>query len=610
MTAMAHYPQATRATGTEAGPGRDLGVPGCVRAVEVGRGGFGVVYRAWQPNFHRQVAVKVLAADWHGPSRARFEGELKTLGRLSDHPHIVTLHDAGRTAAGNPYLLMAYEEGGSLADRITAAGESWAVAVAGTIAVAGALETAHRAGILHRDVKPGNILISRYGEPKLADFGQARPRAQFARAPQRITASLPHAAPEVLRGEPATVASDVYALASTLLHWIRGAPAFTAADEAELLRRIAVDPVPDLRPDGVPEAVCAAVERAMAKDPDRRFATVTEFAQALREAQARAGEVVTPFVLGAGEPAETATSAEAAPAFPHFSLSARRAALAAALTATVRRKPPRPRRRPARFVGCLVAGAVLLSVAGSAAPPAVPEVSTPAQVAVGEQELYALSDEHPVTVANAGAVPVQVTAVTPAGPHGADLQVTGDGCSAHPLAPGQSCEVRFVFAPQGPGARTPLLTLTVAERKTPLTVRVMGSGRFRTASKDAAPPGRCYDDAVQIAPPAYGYDGGLRALSVRQYWSPTCRAVMGYVWVWKQYRDNAMLDDGTWRVRLAVRPAGGARGNGVAEHVQGQPHELWTVPFTPGAGCTVVTATLTHRRTGESMTATTKPWCG
>ena len=138
----------------------------------------------------------------------------------------------------------------------------------------------------------------------------------------------------------------------------------------------------------------------------------------------------------------------------------------------------------------------------------------------------------------------------------------------------------------------------------------MGSGRFRPASKDAAPPGRCYDDAVQIAPPAYGYDGGLRALSVRQYWSPTCRAVMGYVWVWKQYRDNAMLDDGTWRVRLAVRPAGGARGNGVAEHVQGQPHELWTVPFTPGAGCTVVTATLTHRRTGESMTATTKPWCG
>ncbi|MGA3489733.1 hypothetical protein ACK8GG_17195 [Micromonosporaceae bacterium DT55] len=178
---------------------------------------------------------------------------------------------------------------------------------------------------------------------------------------------------------------------------------------------------------------------------------------------------------------------------------------------------------------------MLLSVAGSAAPPAVPEVSMPAQVAVGEQELYALSEEHPVTVANAGAVPVQVT---------------------------------------------------------------------------AAPPGRCYDDAVQIAPPAYGYDGGLRALSVRQYWSPTCRAVMGYVWVWKQYRDNAMLDDGTWRVRLAVRPAGGARGNGVAEHVQGQPHELWTVPFTPGAGCTVVTATLTHRRTGESMTATTKPWCG
>ncbi|MER6594622.1 serine/threonine-protein kinase, partial [Micromonospora purpureochromogenes] len=160
------------------GPGAALGIDGCTDAVEVGRGGFGVVYRAWQPDFARWVAVKVLAADWYGPSRARFERELRMLGRLSDHPHIVTLHQAGRTAAGNPYLLMAYEEGGSLGDRLRdgAAGD-WRKAVAGGIAVAGALETAHRAGVLHRDVKPENILISGYGEPKLADFGQARPRS-------------------------------------------------------------------------------------------------------------------------------------------------------------------------------------------------------------------------------------------------------------------------------------------------------------------------------------------------------------------------------------------------------------------------------------------------
>src|SRR6476620_801249 len=102
------------------GAGLGLGVAGCVDAVEIGRGGFGVVYRAWQPDFSRWVAVKILAADWHGPSRARFERELRVLGRLADHPHIVTLHEAGRTAAGNPYLLMAYEEGGSLTYRLAA----------------------------------------------------------------------------------------------------------------------------------------------------------------------------------------------------------------------------------------------------------------------------------------------------------------------------------------------------------------------------------------------------------------------------------------------------------------------------------------------------------
>ncbi|WP_328421492.1 protein kinase [Micromonospora sp. NBC_00389] len=79
-------------------PESALGVDGCTDAVEVGRGGFGLVYQAWQPTFSRWVAVKVLAADWHGPSRARFERELRVLGRLSDHPHIVTLHQAGRTA--------------------------------------------------------------------------------------------------------------------------------------------------------------------------------------------------------------------------------------------------------------------------------------------------------------------------------------------------------------------------------------------------------------------------------------------------------------------------------------------------------------------------------
>ncbi|KXK59667.1 hypothetical protein AWW66_22970 [Micromonospora rosaria] len=599
------------------GRGLDLGVTGCVDAVEVGRGGFGIVYRAWQPDFDRWVAVKVLAADWHGPSRARFERELRTLGRLSDHPHIVTLHQAGRTVAGNPYLLMAYEEGGSLADRLAApapapatvpgaavAEPPWAAAVAGGIAVAGALETAHRAGVLHRDVKPGNILVSRYGEPKLADFGLARPHTEVPAAGRRVTASVPHAAPEVLRGEPASVASDVYALASTVLHWIRRAPAFTADSEADLLRRIAVDPVPDLRPDGVPEAVCVVLERAMAKDARQRQPSVEVFAQELRQAQRAAGLAVTPFVLGA----ESTTVPAGEPTRPRFSLTARRAALAPDLTATVAR-PRRFRGRPvARAVGMLVAVASVLAVAGSAAPSPTGRVTVPAELAVGEQEVHASSDEHTVTVGNSGTRAVRLTGVVPAGPHGGDLRLTGEGCTARDLAPGQRCEVRVVFTPQEPGVRAPLLAVTVAGRAHPLHVRVVGAGRLRPASRDDAPPGRCYDDAFQVGPSAYGHAGGLRALSVKQYWSPGCRATMAYVWVWQQYRDTAQPGGGTWLLDLAVRPETGD--GGARQRAQGQPHELWTTPFPVDGGCTVATVTLIHRLTGESMTATTGPHCG
>ncbi|PZG14576.1 hypothetical protein C1I95_21400 [Micromonospora craterilacus] len=612
---MGHIEKAARHRPGEAagGPGMDLGVVGCTDAVEVGRGGFGVVYRAWQPDFHRWVAVKVLAADWHGPSRARFERELKTLGRLSDHPHIVTLHQAGRTVAGNPYLLMAYEEGGSLADRLAATDGSgaevaeprWVAAVAGGIAVAGALETAHRAGVLHRDVKPGNILISPYGEPKLADFGLARPRTEVPDAGRRrVTASVPHAAPEVLRGEPASVTSDVYALASTVLHWIRGTPAFTGHSEADLLRRIAADPVPDLRPDGVPEAVCAALERAMAKDATQRQPTVAAFAEELRQAQRAAGEPATPFVLGA----ETGAVPAGEPTRPRFSLAARRAALAPDLTATVARPTRVPGRVLARAVGALVAGVSVLVAAGSAATPPAGELAVPVELTVGEHEVHAASDEHAVTVRNAGGREVRLTRVAPAGPHGGDLEITGEGCTARELAPGQRCEVRVVFTPQGPGARTPLLAMTVADRARPLTVRVVGAGRLRPASRDDAPPGRCYDDAFQVGPSAYGHAGGLRGLSVKQYWSPTCRAAMAYAWVWKQYRDTAMPGGGTWLVDLVVRPAAG--GSGARQRAQGQPHELWTMPLTAGDGCTVATATVTHRLTGESMTATTEPYCG
>ncbi|WP_158554102.1 serine/threonine-protein kinase [Micromonospora deserti] len=673
---MVHREQTAARRGAAPGPGLDLGVAGCSDAVEIGRGGFGVVYRAWQPDFSRWVAVKVLAADWHGPSRARFERELRVLGRLSDHPHIVTLHQAGRTASGNPYLLMAYEEGGSLADRLAAGGAEgparrWAAAVAGGIAVAGALETAHRAGVLHRDVKPENILISGYGEPKLADFGLARPRAAEPGASRRrVTASVLHAAPEVLRGEPASVASDVYALASTVLHWIHGAPAFapdaaargTAGGDAatrdaatrdaagdaapekapddpaapntaeragtddttragtddttRLLRRIAADPVPDLRPAGVPDAVCAVLERAMAKDPARRHPTAVAFAEDLQRAQQAADQPVTPFVLGGGDAGGTAgrwpdsTPADRPPP-PRFSLTARRrAALGHGLTATAPRATGQRRPPLARSLGALVMVVSVLATAASAARPAPDPVEVP-ELAFGDQEVNAESTEQAVTVRNVSAREVRLTGVTVAGPHGDDLRIVTEECTARRLAPGQRCEVRLTFTPRAPGPRRPELALAVAGRAAPVTARALGTGQPRRASRDDAPPGRCYDDAYQVGPSAYGHAGGLRAISVKQYWSPTCRATMAYVWVWKQYRDNVAVDGGTWAVDLAVGPAPGTAGPpGRRQRAEGQPFELWTEPSPLTAGCTAATATVTGPRTGEPTSATTEPYCG
>ncbi|MET7965761.1 serine/threonine-protein kinase [Micromonospora sp. NPDC005305] len=588
----------------EPGAGVDLGIAGCIDAVEVGRGGFGVVYRAWQADYSRWVAVKVLAADWAGPSRVRFERELRALGRLSDHPHIVTLHQAGRTAAGNPYLLMAYEEGGSLGDRLRlATAGDWRAAVAGGIAVAGALETAHRAGVLHRDVKPENILISGYGEPKLADFGQARAGAERHGTRGTVTASVLHAAPEVLRGEPASVAADVYALASTVLHWIRGTPAFApAAGESTgtLLRRIAADPVPDLRPLGVPDGVCAALERALAKDPARRPASVAEFAGELRAAQAAAGLPVTPFVPG--DVAADAGARPVAPVGPAPSLSARRRA-ALALSATVARPSLVRRHALRRTVGLVVAVATVLATGYAQAPPPPAPVTLPERVELGELTLHAESAERLVRVRNRADHPVTLGAVTLGGPSRGELRIVEDSCGSRRLAPGAGCDVGLVVVPRVAGPVRAVLELTVAGRR--VTTTLAGTAGPRRAGQDDAPPGRCYADAYQIGASAYGYAGGLRAISVKQYWSPGCRAAMAYVWVWKQYRDNVSTGGGTWTVDLAVR-AGGPRAR---QRATGQPYELWTEPWPSAGRCVTATAAVTVARSGAVTSATTEPWC-
>ena len=278
-----------------------LGVPGLDHVEEIGRGGFGVVYRARQAALNRMVAVKVLGMGLDEADRERVAREAWAMGTLSGHPNIVNVFDVGVTPAGAQYITMTYVAQGSLAARIATQGPlAWSEAVRIAVKLAGAVEMAHRAGTLHRDIKPENVLMSDYGEPQLADFGIARVEGRFEKATGQFTASVVHAAPEVLDGMPADIAADVYSLGSTLFTMLAGGPAFTRRPEetlAALFIRIMRDPVPDLRGRGVPDAVCRVVEQAMAKTPSERPASAAELGRQLQEVQRRAGLPVTDMAV-------------------------------------------------------------------------------------------------------------------------------------------------------------------------------------------------------------------------------------------------------------------------------------------------------------------------
>ncbi len=288
----------------------DLGIEGLTAAREIGRGGFGVVYEAEQPTFRRKVAVKVLHAYTTQRDRDRFEREQAALGALSDHPNIVTVFDTGFTATGQPYLTMQYLPGGTLDDRLRQAGGlPWPEVVDTGVRVSGALHSAHLAGVLHRDVKPHNIMFASYGAPMLGDFGIARTQGGARTSTGVITASVLFSPPEIIEGGEPTVAADVYALGATLFAALAGRAAFERdTDESvfAIIKRIGDDPVPDMRAAGVPPAVCAALERAMAKDPAQRQQSALEFGEELRAAQRDLGEAEAPLVvIGPGDATRT-----------------------------------------------------------------------------------------------------------------------------------------------------------------------------------------------------------------------------------------------------------------------------------------------------------------
>ncbi|HWM21088.1 MAG TPA: protein kinase, partial [Ilumatobacteraceae bacterium] len=242
-----------------------------------------------------EVAIKVLNTGFATDAERRtFERECHALGRLSHHPNIVTVFDDAITDDGRPCIVMELYSS-TYRERVEEIGplpidEVLAVAVR----ICGALQTAHEAGVLHRDIKPHNIFLSPYGDPALGDFGISTIDDERSHS-GASGVSVAYAAPEVLEDSRASPAADVYSLAATIYQLIAGASPYASADMKTTVRRILTEEPPPLGRAGAPPGLDRVLRRALAKDPASRQESAVEFAEMIREVQARAGFDRTPI---------------------------------------------------------------------------------------------------------------------------------------------------------------------------------------------------------------------------------------------------------------------------------------------------------------------------
>ena len=273
-------------------------LPGFTFVEPLGTGGFADVFLYEQQMPKRRVAVKVLLADRISSGAAQeFADEANVMAMLSTHPAIVTIYQAGVAGDGRPYLVMEYCPRPNLQIRARKEPFSVAEALRVGIQVAGAVETAHRAGVLHRDIKPANILVTEYNRPALTDFGIASTTGAVSEA---TGMSIPWSPPEFFADPPQSgQRSDVFALGATLYTLLAGRSPFERPGErntsADLIERIERASLPSLsRPDS-PGSLQQVLERAMAKNPEARYPSAVAFARALQKVQIELTHSVTPI---------------------------------------------------------------------------------------------------------------------------------------------------------------------------------------------------------------------------------------------------------------------------------------------------------------------------
>jgi predicted Ser/Thr protein kinase len=364
-----------------------------------GRGGMGVVYKATQLGLDRPVALKVVAAGLLGDPRIRerFLRESRAAAAI-EHPNVIPIHDYGE-CHGRAYIAMRFVDGDDLRERVTATGPLAPEQAAAIVArVADALDAAHDAGLVHRDVKPANILLGPHDQVYLSDFGLASHALSEGglTSPGEWVGTMDFMAPEQIRGEPIDRRADVYALGCVLHFALTGQVAYPReTDEARLWAHLHAAP-PDasrLVP-GIPAAFDEVIRRALEKRPDARPSS--------------AGELGAAALTAAGHPTVARTTRAAAP---------RRARSA---TSETWPDGPRPRRRRPVLATALATAAVAGAVAAflfthepvhaarsAGAPPSTTTIAAPPAKPPGGKE-HVIPAPHVVRAVHVGARPVNV----------------------------------------------------------------------------------------------------------------------------------------------------------------------------------------------------------